>query len=124
VAEALAGGVTVAGLTVHTGASTTVAVEVAWQLRSTGALNPLVVPTEMFEDDVPPGSTASGDSGAACSVNCADAVDGNASSRASRQNTAIPAYPLRSFRLDFICFDFIRLDFNGLDFNMKRFLFN
>jgi hypothetical protein len=119
VAEALAGGVTVAGLTVHMGASTTVpVVDVTWQLRSTGALNPLVAPTEMFEDDVPPGSTASGDSGAACSVNCADAADGNASIAASRQSAAIAAYPLRSFRIDFI-----RLDFNGLDFNMKRFLF-
>jgi len=72
VAEALAGGVTVVGLTVQTGVSVVTCDEVTWQVRSTVPVNPLTVPTEMFVDEVPPGSTASGDREAACRVKHAD----------------------------------------------------
>jgi len=72
VAEALAGGATVAGLTVQTGVSVVACDEVTWQVRSTVPLKPLTVPTEMFVDDVPPGATASGDREAACRVKHGD----------------------------------------------------
>jgi hypothetical protein len=77
VAEALAGGVTVVGLTVQTGGSVVTCVDVTWQARSTVPLKPLTVPIVMFEDDVPPGATASGENGAACRVTFwANAADG------------------------------------------------
>jgi hypothetical protein len=89
VAEAFAGGVTVDGLTVQTGVSVKF-VGVTWQPRSTVPLKPLRVPTVMLEDEVPPGATASGENGVACSVAWADAADDKVN-KAPRHRAAIPA---------------------------------
>jgi len=115
VAAAVAGGVTVDGLTWQTGGSVKV-VGVTVQLRFTAPLK-LLAPTVMFEAVVPPGTTATGDKSAACSVNLwaeADEDNDNKVRKAAIDHkAAMPAYPLRTFKLDF----------NGLDFNMSRFRF-
>ena len=98
VAEALAGGVTVVGLTVQTGVSTVDwVVEVTWQPRVTVPLKPFSVPTVMLEDDVPPGTTAFGDKAPACSVNVPwpAAESGKANKPASMHTAATPAYHVR-----------------------------
>lgn len=69
VAVALAGAVTDDGLTVHTGVSVVVMVDVTWQLKATLPVNPLTDPTWMEVDEVPPGAIALGNSGEGCSVN-------------------------------------------------------
>lgn len=63
VAEALAGGATVAGLTAQTGASVAVCPDVVAteQLSVTSPANPLTVPTVIFADEVPPGAIATSD---------------------------------------------------------------
>jgi hypothetical protein len=103
VAEALALGVTVDGLTVQTGGSTTVVtVDVTTQARSTVPLKPLIAPTVMVDDEVPPGATASGLNGAACRVTpWADASDGRARQAASRHRVAMPVCRMRWVRGDF-----------------------
>jgi hypothetical protein len=126
VAEALALGVTVDGLTVQTGGSTTVVtVEVTAQARSTVPLKPLIDPTVMVDDEVPPGATASGLNVAACRVTpWADASIGRASQAANRHTVAMPACRMRRVRgdceeffgesnLDEFIFD--ELIFDGLD---------
>jgi hypothetical protein len=132
VADALAGGVTSAGLTVQLGGSTVVwVIDVTWQPRSTVPLKPLTVPTVMFEDDVPVGGTASGDRGAACSVNWPDwanADEGKANNTANRHRAATAVCRVGRMNLDFddLKFDdldFDNLDFDSLDFNMSRFGF-
>jgi hypothetical protein len=113
VAEALAGGVTLAGLTMQLGGSTVPwVVDVTWQPRSTVPLKPLSVPIVMFEDDVPVGGTASGDKGAACRVNWAEADEGKTNNAANRHRAATTV--CRVGRMN--------LDFDG-DFNMSRFRF-
>jgi hypothetical protein len=124
VAEALAGGVTVAGLTVQTGVSVNV-VGVTWQLRSTVPVKPGSVPIVMFEDDVPPGATASGDSGAACKVKFwADANDGKVRNAANRHKAPTRACAVRRRILDFDGKDFDGTDCIDSDFTMSRFRFN
>jgi hypothetical protein len=94
VAEAITGGVTVAGLTVQVGVSVVDcgSAGVTWQLRSTVPLNPFTVPTVTCADDVPPGATAFSDSGPATSVKlCADAHEGRARRTPSRHKAEIPA---------------------------------
>jgi hypothetical protein len=124
VAEALALGVTVDGLTVQTGGSTiVVAVDVTAQARSTVPLKPLMAPTVMVEADVPPGATARGLNGMACRVTFwADALNGNASKVASRHIAAIPAgCIIRRIRLDIDELDGSH-DRDDSDFNMSRVL--
>lgn len=92
VADAVAGGVTVAGLTAHVGVSTVVCgcAGVTSQLRSTVPLNPFTVPTVTGADEVPPGATASSDNGPACSVKfCADAHVDMPRKTANRQTDEI-----------------------------------
>jgi hypothetical protein len=116
VAVALAGGVTVAGLTVQAG------VEVKFdgdteQPKVTVPLKPLMTPTVMFEDDVPPGATASGENAAASKVKfCAVAPDPKLSIAARRHKAGMPARPARIF-----CLDCDGLDCDDSDFNMSRF---
>jgi hypothetical protein len=130
VAEALAGGVTVAGLTEQLGGSVIDwIVDVTWQPRLTLPLKPLSVPTVTFEDDVPPGATASGDSVSACSVKVwAAASDGKIRNAANRHKTAVSARPdhaelngLDSNGLDFNDWDFNESAFNDSDFNVSDF---
>lgn len=102
-AEALAGGVTVDGLTVQTGVSVKF-VGVTWQPRSTVPLKPLSVPTVMLDDEVPPGAIASGENGVACRVAWADAPDNKVSKAAPKHSAAIPACRVLS-----------SLDFEGLN---------
>jgi hypothetical protein len=117
VADALAGGVTVAGLMLHAGGSVAACPAddgVTWQLRSTVPLKPLSVPTVMFADDVPPGGTAFSEREGACRVKVwADAADGNVRSAVHRHRTASPAGPPRT----------MNLDFDSLNFSMSRFRF-
>ena len=114
VAEALAGGVTVVGLTVQTGVSVVVCVDDTWQLRSTVPVKPLTEPTVMFVDDVPPGPTASGESGAACRVKFwATANEGKIRNAANRHKTESLACRER----------ILNLDLDDSDFNMSRFRF-
>jgi hypothetical protein len=104
VAEALAGGVTLPGLTVHAGKSVMLCActGATRQVRSTVPLKPLTVPTLMFAVDEPPGSTATSDSEGACSVKlCADASAGKVTRTASRHKAQIPALPARTIRLGF-----------------------
>jgi hypothetical protein len=128
VAEALAGGVTVAGLTVQLGGSVIDwIVDVTWQPRLTLPLKPLSVPTVTFEDDVPPGATASGESVSACSVKVwAAASDGKIRNAANRHKTAVSACPdhaelngLDSNGLDFNDWDFNESAFNDSDFKVS-----
>jgi hypothetical protein len=103
VAEAITGGVTVAGLTEQVGVSVVDcgSAGVTWQLRSTVPLNPFTVPTVTCADDVPPGATAFSESGPASSVKlCADAHDGRARRTPSRQKAEIPADLLLATKLD------------------------
>jgi len=107
VADALAGAVTLEGLTVQTGGSTgDCVVDVTVQPRFTVPLK-LSAPTVMFEDDDPPGATASVESGAAARVNVwADADEGKARKTANRHKIAIPAGVLRNMSIDFDGSDF------------------
>ena len=135
VAEALAGGVTLAGLTVHPGASTTVCgwVGVTRQVRSTAPLKPLSVPTVTVAKEEPPGSIAVSDSAGACSVKLwADAVADKGRKTASRHAT-VAAFAARKVSLDFDGSGFEDSNCNGSvlnhsdcgnrDFNMSRFQF-
>jgi hypothetical protein len=117
VADALAGGVTVAGLTVHTGGSVgDWAEEVTWQVRSTVPVNPGSVVTEMLVDDVPPGATASGESGEAVRLKFwAEAKDGQARRVAKRHRAATPAVRVRRVKLNFD-----NSDCDDSDFHMSR----
>jgi hypothetical protein len=143
VTEALAGGVTVAGLTAQVGVSVIVCgcAGATWQLKSTVLLNPFTVPTATCADDVPPGATASSDSGPACSVKlCAPARDGKARKTANRHKAETPAYVLENldfnkrdlntpdfnadFAKDFNTSDFCDSDGDDSDFNMSGFRFN
>ena len=111
-AEALAGAVTDAGLTVHEGPF--VKIGDTWQPRFTVPMKPLSAPTVMFAEDVPVGGTASGDRGSAARVKVwADASDGRVRKAANRQRNAMPAGTVRRWNLDF----------KGLDFNMSRYRF-
>ncbi len=87
-----------------------------WQVRSTVLLKPLTVPTVMFAEDVPPGSTATSDSEGACSVKvCADAGAGKVRKTASRHKAQIPARPARTIRLDPNDLNLVGLDGSDLD---------
>ena len=131
VTVALAGGVTVVGLTVQTGVDVVVCVDNTSQVRSTVPLKPLTVPIVMFEDDVPPGGTASGENGSACRVkSCADADTlktaitrhkRDPAARAAR--VAGPNFELNLDKLNFDELNFDSSDCNDLDFDMSRFEF-
>src|SRR5580658_8278184 len=104
VADAMAGGVTEAGLTVQVGVSTVACgcAGVTWQLRSTVPLNPFTVPTVTCADDPPPGATASSDRGPACRVKLwADVHDGKPRKAANRHKAEIPANLFRATKNDF-----------------------
>jgi len=91
VAEATAGAVTAAGLTVQTGMSTIVCVvEVTVQARSTVPVK-LSAPTVTLEEDEPPGDTALGERGSASRVKVWAEADGKARRAANRQRAVIPA---------------------------------
>jgi hypothetical protein len=120
VAEAITGGVTVAGLTEQVGVSVVDcgSAGVTSQLRSTVPLNPFTVPTVTCADDVPPGATAFSESGPADSVKlCAAAHDGRARSIPSRHKAGIPADRLQAAKLDFDKLDFDKRDRNNPAFN-------
>jgi hypothetical protein len=124
VAEAITGGVTVAGLTAQVGVSVVDcgSAGVTWQLRSTVPLNPFTVPTVTCADDVPPGATAFSESGPADSVKlCADAHDGRARSAPSKHKAEIPADRLPATKLDSDKRDCNNRDFNKNGFNTKGF---
>jgi hypothetical protein len=124
VAEAITGGVTVAGLTVQVGVSVVDcgSAGVTWQLRSTVPLNPFTVPTVTCADDVPPGATAFSDSGPATSVKlCADAHDGKARRTPSRHKAEIPADLLPVTKLDCDERDRNNCGFNKEGFKKKDF---
>ncbi len=120
VAEALAGGVTVAGLMVQAGGSVGDRFDaVTWQVRSTVPVNPGSVVIEMLMEEVPPGATASGESGEAVRAKfCAAAWEGQARRAATRHKAARPARRVRKMKRDF---DNSAGD--DSDFNMSRFGF-
>ena len=75
-------------------------------------LKPLTVPMVMVDDVVPPGPTASGLKGAACSVTfCADAATVSASKATNRNKAVMPVGMIR--------LDFENSNCDGLDFNMS-----
>jgi hypothetical protein len=125
VAEALAGGVTLAGLTVHSGALTIVCgcTGATWQLRSTALLKPPSVPTVTVAKEVPPGSIAFSDSAGAWSVKlcCADAFAGRVRKAASPQSATIAARPAKTISLGFDSLDLDSLDLVTLDLDGLRF---
>ena len=120
VADALAGGVTVAGLTVHTGGSTVDCADgVTWQVKSTVPVNPGSVVTEIVVDEVPPGATASGESGEASRLKfCADADDNSVRETATKHSATRLACRARKNRMK-LSFDNPGCD--DSDFNMSRF---
>jgi hypothetical protein len=117
VAEALAGGVTVAGLMVQTGGSVGDRFDaVTWQVRSTVPVNPGSVVTEMLMDEVPPGATASGESGEAVRAKFWAATwEGQASRAGKRHRAAMAARRVRRVKTGF---DNSAGD--DSDFNMSR----
>ena len=117
VAVALAGGVTVVGLTAQDGVEVVVCGDETWQVRSTVLLKPLIAPIVILEEDVPPGASASGENGAACRVKSAwaDAEDSNVRNAVMTHKTESVAC---AARILFFCFDGLDCD---SDFNMSRF---
>lgn len=117
-----AGAVTVLGLMVQVGA-----VIVAsdggdtWQLRVTSTLEPLTgVPTETFEEAVPPGATAEGKKGTSDSVkSCAKAAVSRTRNAANTRRTGMRAVEVRMVHLDGD-----ELDGDESDFSMSGFRFN
>jgi len=92
VADAMAGAVTLVGLTVQRGMSTIVCVvDVTVQARSTVPVNPLSEPTVMLDEDVPPGDTALGERGSATMVKVWAEADGKARRAAKRHRAVIAA---------------------------------
>jgi len=128
VADALAGGVTVAGLTVQTGGSTGDCVdEVTWQAKSTVPVNPGSVVTEIVVDEVPPGATASGESGEASRLKfCAEAADDSITQTATRHSVARLARRARKnccTAKNWMKLSFDNPDCDDSDFHMSRFWF-
>jgi hypothetical protein len=117
VADALAGGVTVAGLTAHAGVDVVACVDETWQLRATVPVKPLTTPIVMLEEDVPPGATASGENWAACRVKSAWA----AAAGSSMRKAAIPHNHKAACPARFSNLYFKDLYFSNSDFNMSRF---
>ena len=114
VAEALAGAVTVAGLTVHAGGSVKV-VGMTWQLRLTVPVNPLTDPTVTAADEVPSGGIATGENVEVSKVKLwAEAEIGRLNRAANRQRAARLARAPRWMNVD------DGLDCDVSDFNMSR----
>jgi len=90
-------------------------------------LNPFTVPTVTCADDVPPGATASSDSGPACRVKlCADAPDGKARKAPNKHKAETTQYALRVANHDFNQRDcntpnLGKEDLNKKDLNKKDF---
>ena len=121
VAEALAGGVTVAGLTVQAGVAAVAWFADTWHVRSTVPVKPFSVPTVMFEEAVPPGATASGEIAVACRVkSCADASKGAVRKAAIKHASALPGRRTRILGLDFNSSSGNSV-FGNSDLNMGRF---
>ena len=121
VAVALAGTVTDGGLTVHTGVSVVVMVEVTWQLNATEPVNPEFTAgsTWIVVEEVPPGAIALGASGEGCSVNsdvppCAAARGTNTSNTINAHKAAIPTRCLAILNVAIL-----NLESNCLKFTMK-----
>jgi hypothetical protein len=115
VADALAGGVTVVGLTVQTGGSVVGSVDVTWQLIFTAPLKPLPL-TVMLEDDVPPGTTASGDSAPAFSVKLCPAAGSGKANKPVSKHTAATAYRVRRANQNREAQKFETRNFTGMNF--------
>ena len=125
VTAAFAGGVTLVGLTAQIGGEVVVWVDVTWHVRSTVPLKPPETPVVMLEEDWPPGATASGENGAACSVkSCAEADESNVSNERNTvmaHKTAMVACPARIFSSGFENAGFDNLNFDGSDFDSLNF---
>ena len=102
VAVAVAGGVTVEGLTVHTGVDVVACVPVTWQLRATVPVKPVAGSTRIEEDDVPPGAIATGSSEVVVNRNSLVpwASTAGASIRHTISNAGNAASLVQSFTLD------------------------
>ena len=116
VAEALAGGVTVAGLTEHTGVEVVAWLDETWQERSTVPVKPLKGLTVIVEYDVPPGATASGEKAAFCRLKSwADAEHIRVRETMIAQKIARAARLARNFNSGFV-----RFKGDDSNFNMSR----
>jgi hypothetical protein len=108
VAVAVAGGFTVAGLTVQVGGEVVTWFEVTWQLRATVPPKPPTGPTLMLVDDVPRGGMACGSSEVVFRVNsvvpCAAAAGAKRTDPTSRHNAKMAA--IESFTLNAESWDF------------------
>ena len=104
VAVAVAGGVTVVGLTVHTGVEVVGCVEVIWQPRVTVPLKLFTGSTRIDVAEVPPGAMATGSSAVVVSVNslvpCSRAAGATARDATRTHNAATAATPFHIFNLD------------------------
>ena len=104
VALAVADGVAVAGLTVHTGVEVVACVDVTAQPRATVPLNPFTGSTRIEIDEVLPGAMATGSSEDVVRVNslvpCALAVGASIRSAANRQKPDKAPSPVQNFTLD------------------------
>src|SRR6478752_4223853 len=103
VAVAVAGGVTVVGLTAHTGVEVVGCVEVIWHPRVTAPLKLFTGSTRIDVAEVPPGTMATGSSAVVLSVNslvpCACAAGARTRETTSTNSRAKPLTPVQSFTL-------------------------
>ena len=110
VAVAVAGGVTLAGLTVHTGVEVVGCDEVIWQPRVTVPLKPFTGSTVIVVAELPPGAMATGSSVVVLRVNslvpCANAVGARARERTSTNSSPKPLSANPSFTLGANPFNF------------------
>jgi len=121
VAVALAGTVTDGGLTVHTGVSVVVIVEVTWQLSATEPVNPefAAASTWIVVEEVPPGAIALGDNGEGCRVN--SEVPPWAAARGANASNTINAHRAEIWTcfLAILNVAILNLESNRLKFTMK-----
>ena len=100
---AVAGGVTDAGLTVHTGVDVVGCVEVTSQASDTGPANPMAGVTLIVLDEVPPGAIATGSSEVVLKSNSlvpwANAAGTKPRTRASKQDAGTYTTLVQRFRL-------------------------
>ena len=110
VAVAVAGGVTLAGLTVHTGVEVVGCVDVIWHPRVTVPLKLFTGSTVIDVAEVPPGAIATGSSVVVVSKNslvpCARAAGATTNEKSTTNSRAKPRRPIQSFTLGANPFNF------------------
>jgi hypothetical protein len=116
VTVAVAGGVTDAGLTEHTGVDVVGCVAATWHASDTVPENPVAGVTVIVLDVVPPGAIATGSSDVVLKSNSlvpwANAAGTKTRNRASKQNAGTYMNLVQRFRLDAYPSNFTMSRFN------------